>query len=217
MFPEKKIVKKIVFIAFYSVIFLLFAAKVWAATPDKLFFKPAISVEYSAPILTSGGVNSEFRTNNFGKQMNNFQNLTLGGNFRVHKSLGFNLNWTQTELRNDSLQNIGFLSQEAHFKMDQYNFSVLAYAPVDKNEILEIFAEAGISDMNSKLTYVTSGGDSVSNKAHETMAFYGLGFQARVSKKSGDAIRFSFQKYSGKMALTDTNYTAIRLGYLKVF
>ena len=198
-----------------TAILSFFALESFAKISDEFFFKPAATIEYSAPVLTGGGVNADMRTNNFGKQMSNFQNIALGGNFRVHKFLGFNANWAQTELKNDSLQNIGSLSQEAHFKLDQYNFSALAYAPI--NNRLELFAEAGVADVNSKLTYVTSAGTSVSNKAHETMGLYGIGFQAKLCEDSDDSIRVSFQKYSGKLALTNTYYTTVRIGYLKAF
>lgn len=202
-------------IILYTAILSLFSLQSFAKISDELFFTPAATIEYSAPVLSGGGVNSEFTTNNFGKQMSHFQNIALGANFRVHKFLGFNANWAQTELKNDSLQNIGSLSQEARFKLNQYNFSLLAYMPIDKR--FELFAEGGVADVNSKLTYVTSAGLSVNNKAHETMGLYGLGFQAKLCENADDAIRVSFQKYTGKLALTNTYYTTVRIGYLKAF
>lgn len=202
-------------IIFCAAIFSLFSLPSFAKISDEFFFTPAATIEYSAPVLTGGGVNADMRTNNFGKQMSHLQNIAFGGNFRLHKLLGFNANWAQTELKNDSLQNIGSLSQEAHFKLDQYNFSALVYAPI--NNRLELFAEAGVSDVNSKLTYVTSAGTSVSRKDHETMGLYGLGFQAKLCENSEDVIRISFQKYTGKLALTNTYYTTVRIGYLKAF
>lgn len=202
-------------IILYTAILSLFSLQSFAKISDEFFFTPAATIEYSAPILTSGGVNADMRTNNFGKQMSHIQNIALGANFRVHKFLGFNANWAQTELKNDSLQNIGSLSQEARFKLDQYNFSALAYMPINKR--FELFAEAGVADINSKLTYVTSAGLSVNNKAHETMGLYGLGFQVKLCENADDAIRVSFQKYTGKLALTNTYYTTVRIGYLKAF
>jgi hypothetical protein len=139
----------------------------------------------------------------------------LGGNFRVHKFLGFNANWSQTALNNGALQHVGALPQQARFKMDQYNFSALAYLPA--NEMLEFFAEAGFSDMGSRLGYVSSGGAITNSKAREIKEFFGAGLQFKPCEKSEDAVRLSFQKYSGKLALLDSNYAVVRIGYLKSF
>ena len=180
------------------------------------FFKPAITLEYSAPVTSSGGSNSDFKTNNFGKQLRNVENIAIGTNLRVHEFLGFNINWAQTDLNNTVLQDVGGLSRKAHFKLDQYNFSALFYAPVVKNTF-ELFAEAGVSDMTSRLSYARVDGTMVDRKAHETMGLYGAGFQVYLSEQNDSAIRFSVQKYAGKQALLNTNFTTVRVGYLKSF
>lgn len=184
------------------------------APENGFFFKPFLSLEYSAPRISGGGINSQLRTNNFGKQMTHFENIAVGFNFRVHRYLGFNANWQKTDLTNDVLQGIGSLSQEARFKMNHYNFSALFYGPRIEN-FLETFLEAGVADMNSKLTYVQSNGVVGDRKAHETMGIYGVGFQLLVNPDN--IVRFSIQKYSGKLALIDSYYTTIRVGYLRSF
>jgi hypothetical protein len=52
------------------------------------YFKPGISIEYSAPVTSAGGPNADFKTNNFGKQVSGLENLALGFNVRVQKYLG---------------------------------------------------------------------------------------------------------------------------------
>lgn len=202
-------------IIFFTAILSLFAAKTFAATPDGFFFKSYLSIEYSAPDLTGGGSNADFKTNNLGKQISGIENFAFGGNFRIHKNLGFNVNWAQSGLHHNSLRDVFGLSKEVHFKIDHYNFSALTYAPID--EFFELFAEVGVSDMNSKLNYITAAGASVTRKAHETMGLYGAGLQIKPWEKCDDMIRVSFQKYSGKLALLDSNYTTVRIGYLKAF
>lgn len=191
-------------------------AKNSTESEEQFFFKPFLSLEYSAPVTSSGGSNADFRTNNFGKQLRGFENIALGANVRVHKFLGFNANWAQTELNSSVVQDVGGLSRRAYFKLDQYNFSTLAYAPIIE-KTFELFAEAGVSDMVSRLTYARTDSTIVDRKAHETIGFYGAGFQAYLSRESDDAIRFSVQKYAGKQALLDTNFTTVRIGYLKSF
>lgn len=179
------------------------------------FFKPFLSIEYSAPRILGGGTNVEFKTShNLFSQVRDIENIALGMNLRIHRYLGFNANWAQTELDNTSLQNIGTLSREANFRLDQYNFSALFYAPIVEN-LFELFAEGGISDMSSRLNYASSSGNFSDRKSHETMGIYGIGFQILPSETS--AIRFSVQKYSGKLALLNSHYETIRIGYLKAF
>lgn len=202
-------------IIFFTVVLSLFSAKSFAKISDQFFFNPYLSIEYSAPDLTGGGSNADFKTNNFGKQISGIENFAFGGNFRVHKNLGFNVNWSQSALHNNSLRDVFGLSQEAQFKIDHYNYSALVYAPID--EFFELFAEAGVADVNSKLNYITAAGTSVTRKAHETMGLYGAGLQIKPWEKCDDMIRISFQKYSGKLALLDSNYTTVRIGYLKAF
>ncbi len=205
------------FTQFVATIFLVFFHPMdsFAEMRDEFFLKPFGSLEYSAPNVIGGGVNSDLKTNLPEKQIADFENIAVGGHLRIHKFVGLNTNWAQTELSNDSLQGYS-LSHKPRFKMDQYNLSALFYAPIIDDDF-ELFAEAGVSDMNTKLTYATSEGNSVVRKVHETMAVYGAGFQFTFSDNSDDSFRFSFQKYSGKLALLNAYYSTIRFGYLKSF
>lgn len=201
-------------IIFFVATLSLFSANSFAKTADGFFFRPSISIEYSAPSLSNSG-SKNFHSNNLGKQISGFENIALGGNFRVHKFLGFNANWVQGALSDNSLQNVGYLNNKARFKFDQYNFSALAYLPV--NEFVEFFAEAGVSDIHSRLNYLQNSGVVANQKSHQTKTIYGLGFQFKPCEKSEDVIRVSFQKYSGKLELLDANYATVRIGYLKAF
>lgn len=180
------------------------------------FFKPYVSLEYSAPVISGGGPNVDFHTShNLFSQIRDIENIAIGGNFRVHRYLGFNANWQQTELKNDRVQHVvAGLSRMAFFSMDQYNLSALFYAPVVTN-FFEIFAEGGVSDMTSRINYTRADGSLFQNKAHETMGIYGAGFQLSFSE--GTFLRMSLQKYSGKLALLDSHYSTVRIGYLQAF
>ena len=108
-------------ITFVSAIFALFSVNSFAANPDGFFFRPSLSIEYSAPSI-SNSVSKNFKSNNFGKQISGLENIALGGNFRVHKFLGFNANWYQGALSGHNVS-AGYLNNAGRFKFDQYNFS----------------------------------------------------------------------------------------------
>jgi len=146
--------------------------------------------------------------------MHALENLALGGNFRVHKHLGFNANWVQSDLTNSSLQSAGTLSERAQFTFDQYNLSALFYIPIVEN-FFEIFAEGGVADMRGQLTYTPLYGSSVNQKSHQTVGIYGAGFQILLNEK--DTIRFSGQRYSGRIGLINSDYSTMRVGYLVAF
>ena len=211
-FHMKKLTKHV---SYCATILSLFSSPALAKVADNFYLKPFATIEYSAPVITNGGSNSEFKTHNFGQQLRHFDNIAIGGSLRVHKNLGFNLNWAKTELKNDTLQNIGALSQEARFKMNQINLTALGYAPL--SEAFEAFAELGVADINSRLHYATAVGAGANRKAHETKMVYGLGLQFKPCPMSDDAIRLSFQKYAGRMGLLNAQLTTVRIGYMKAF
>lgn len=184
-------------------------------TPENAFyFKPYLTIEYSAADISGGGDNTNFRASEaLDGQIKNFQNIAIGGHFRVQKYLGFNLNYARNEMQNNTVNGFG-LSREAQFNISHINASALIFAPVVA-DTLEIFAEIGASDMQSKLTYIDGFGNSLNNKSHETKALLGGGVQANFNKTS--SLRLSFQKYSGKLALLDSHYTTVRIGYLHSF
>lgn len=202
-----------------TIVISLFAFKAFAKEQKDFFFKPAISIEYSAPDISGNGVNGNFKTSQgFFEQMKDFQNLALGFNFRVHKYLGFNTNWSKTEMDNAVLSGVGALSRKAVLQVENYNFSTLFYIPTikdSKKTVLELFAELGASDIRTKLSYIDTIGNPFSGKSHQTKLFYGAGFQMNLTDK--DSLRFSFQKYDGKLSLVDSNFTTVRIGYLRTF
>ena len=179
------------------------------------FFKPSLSIEYSAPRFLKSGVNSDSKSSGtIFRQIGDINNFAIGGNFRVHKYLGFNANWAQGTMLNSELQGQGALSGRAQFSFDQYNLSALFYVPAIEN-FFEIFAEGGVTDFRSKLKYGAPNGAAINEKSHDTLGFYGAGFQFKLNEK--DAIRVSWQRYCGRIALMDSQYSTMRIGYLMAF
>lgn len=181
---------------------------------ERFYFKPAATIEYQAPHISGGGANVNFKTNNFGKQLTNFENIAIGGFFKFSHRIGVNLNWVKTDLHNSELQGVS-LSEVAHFKMQQVNLSAVYLVPVIRN-FAEVFGEAGFSDMRSSLKYVTSSG-AVKKTKQEIMPFIGAGFQIKPFKSQSKALRFSVQRSIGQVDLLNSNYTTIRAGFVKYF
>ncbi len=195
------------------IIFLAFSNQAFAAD-NTFFLKPSVSIEYVAPKIVKSGVNSEFRTSgNLFHQIGDISNFAIGGNLRVHKYLGFNANWVQIDLKNSQLQGAGSLSDRAQLGFDQYNLSTLVYYPVVK-DLFELFVEGGASDVRSRLTY-SENGNHVDQRKHQTVGFYGVGFQVNASDK--DLIRFAWHRYAGRKAFIESEYSDIRIGYLRSF
>jgi len=172
------------------------------------------TLEYSAPRLSDNNKSGGFRTNVFEKQIKDLENIALGMSFRLNRFIGFNANWEQTEL-NAEVVNGQAQSEVARFNMDHYNFSGLAYLPVVEN-YFDVFAELGAAVLSSKLHSSDASGNSVKSKSNRIASFYGVGFQLSPFANCKDALRFSYQKYSGNL-LTGNEYSTIRLGYLKAF
>ena len=174
-----------------------------------------ITVELSKSALSHKSINSDFKNqNDFVASLKQFDDIAFGGHLRIGKYLGFNLNWSQTSLKNDSLNGFQSLQDKAKYKSDQFNATTLLFLPIITKRA-ELFFEGGIVDIGSKLHYTPTGGAKVEKKSHQTMFLYGIG--AQISPLGGDFIRLSAQRYAGKIGLLDANYTTFRIGYLKSF
>lgn len=205
-----------IFRLIFSCAILLNTTQAFAAIEDGFLFKPFATIEYSAPKLSGGGDNNNFKTDTIFKQLTHFDNIALGVHARIHQYMGLNVNWSQTDLSSNVLVNYS-LSKKAKYALNYYNFSAQFFAPSLGNTDLEAFVEIGVSDMQSKLSIFDSNQDYIKRNAHETQGFAGLGFQYAPFDSSDDAFRLSFLRYFGKIALLDTNLSLVRLGYIKSF
>jgi len=172
------------------------------------------TIELGKSVLSHQSVNSKFENgNDFFENLRQFEDIALGGHIRFGL-LGVNLNWSQTSLKNNRLKGYDSLESQAKYKSDQINATALFFLPIIPTRA-ELFVEAGVVDIGSKLHYTPTGGTKVQRKGHETIGLYGIG--AQVSPFGGDFIRLSAQRYMGKIGLLDTQYTTFRIGYLKSF
>jgi len=192
-----------------------------------LFFKPAyggilspladtfITIELGKAIMSRDSVKSDFsNTSGAIEAIRQFEDIAIGGNVRFLKKFGVNVNWSKTSLKNDRINGVNNLSSSAKYKADQINYSGLYYITLIPTRA-EIFFEAGVASIGNKLNYSLSDGTKYQKNDREILGLGGVGIQ--VSPLGGDYIRLSAHRYIGKIGLLDSNYTQIRLGYLKSF
>jgi hypothetical protein len=195
---------------FFSILLLLaVSSESKAELVDQFFLKKFVTIEYNSPKLSSEG----FKPNSIEKQIFNFENIALGFNGRIHKYIGLNVNFSRGDLSNNGNGETG--KSSINFK--QYNISSLFYAPLVEDGIVEFFGEIGASDINSKFSFSDSQGNFSTTKSHQTLPFFGAGFQVMPFKSSDDAIRIAFQKYIGKLSSSGSTLTVVRLGFIKEF
>lgn len=185
------------------------------SSKNNFYIKPAISIEYNAPGLSGAGDNKRFATtDHIFKQIYKFENIAIGAHIRFHDHFGLNANWVQTSLDSPVLKDTQIINKKAVYKIDHYNFSLLSFAPVIKN-YFELFGELGLSDMHSNLAYTDVKGNSVNRNSHQTRIFYSAGLQ--IIFNDYNAFRFSAQRYVGKVGLINSDYTTLRIGFLRFF
>ena len=188
----------------------------FAAVRDSFFLESFLTAEYSAPRFYGNSSSKRFATDSIFSQIKNFDNIALGFHGRVHKYLGFNANWSKTDLSSPSLEG-HTLSKKANLAINYYNFSALFFAPVVEDSIVELFGEVGISKMSSKISIFESNGNYIKKQTDQTIPFAGIGFQVAPFESSKDAFRLTFQRYLKKLDTVGANFSTIRIGYIKEF
>ena len=174
-----------------------------------------LTVELGKAVLSRDSVKSDFsNTSGAIEAIRQFEDIAVGGNIRFLKKFWVNVNWSKTSLKNDRVSGVNNLSSSAKYKADQINYTGLYYITLIPTRA-EIFLEAGIASIGNKLNYSLTDGTKYQKNDREVLGLGGVGIQ--ISPLGGDYIRLSLHKYVGKIGLLDSNYTQIRLGYLKSF
>ncbi|MES2676769.1 MAG: hypothetical protein V4612_00445 [Pseudomonadota bacterium] len=182
---------------------------------DSFMLKTAFTAEYQGMGIDGNGQNDQFKRQSFGHQLKNFNDIALGFNFRVHKYLGFNLNWSKGGLQNHGVN--GFeITKKASLDIENINATSLIYFPIVGDHWLEGFAEIGIADVNSQIKFMQTNGEEIRHKAHETALLYGAGIQF-MPYDLDMAFRFGFQKYETHLGFVNAKITTFRGGVVIPF
>jgi hypothetical protein len=177
--------------------------------------RSAITAEYQGMDINGGGQNDDFENRLFEQQLKNFDNIAIGLNFRVHKYLGFNLNWSKNTLKNNGLSGFSIINK-ASLNVENLNVTSLLYFPIIGDHWLEGFAEIGVSDVNSKMKFTETSGAVTAQKSHETALLYGAGIQF-MPYDLDIAFRLGFQKYQTELGLANARITTFRGGVIVPF
>ena len=109
---------------------------------------------------------SKFKNqNDFTESLKQFDDVAIGGHIRFGK-IGFNLNWAQTSLKNNSVNGVTSIENQAKYKSDQINATALVFLPIIPKRA-ELFIEGGMVDIGSKLNYTPNGGVKIEKKSHQ--------------------------------------------------
>ena len=183
---------------------------------DSFLLKPAATLEYQLPHIASNGGNSQFKNETIWNQIKNLNNIAIGAHFRVHKYLGFNMNWSKFTMESSNLNGVGVLSNKANLAIQNINFSSLWYAPLIGDHLLEGFIEMGLSDVQSQFKYASDINGFVNIKDHATVPLYGVGLQFSPYN-SETVFRISIQKYNTKLSPLNADIVSWRAGVVQYF
>jgi hypothetical protein len=181
---------------------------------NDLMFKSAITLEHQTSDFSENRNSNNFKRTNFEKNLKNFDNVTIGLHLRPIKYLGFNANFTKFTMKSENIAGHN-LQSKSSAKINMVDFSALFYISILGDGLLDLFLEAGISDINnnSKLNFTTGFEDY---KNHETAILYGIGLQFDPYILDL-AIRASFQERKTTLYIIDSNIRTFRLGIVKYF
>jgi hypothetical protein len=183
---------------------------------DGFLLKSAITLDVQFPHIAGNSQNSQFKNDGVWSQIKGFENIAVGAHLRVHKYLGFNLNWAHFTQTSSSLEDITDLNKKANLSLQTINLSSLIFVPLIGDNLLEGFIELGVSNVQSKLKYSSSSTGFVSLTGHETVPLYGVGIQFAPYERD-TVFRLSVQKYNTKLAPLNSDLVIWRAGVVQYF
>ncbi|MDA7705388.1 hypothetical protein N8772_02800 [Rickettsiales bacterium] len=189
---------------------LLFPKISFALSVSDLMFKSAITLEHQ----TSHIEKKNFKRHNLENDLKNFENIALGLHIRPIKYLGFNANFSRFSAKSTDFtdQNPSIKSSS---KITMIDASALIFIPLVGDGLLDLFLEAGISDINNNLK-IQKISDNEFFKSHETAFLYGAGLQ--IDPYILDiAFRASYQERRANLSILKSNIKTFRVGIVKYF
>jgi hypothetical protein len=189
---------------------LLFPKVAFALSFSDLMFKSAITLEYQTSYIEK----KKFKRKNFEDDLKNFDNIVLGLHIRPIKYLGFNANFSRFNSKSTDFVNQD-PSQKSSTKITMIDISTLFFVPLIGDGLLDLFLEAGISDINNNLKI-----KNISNiqnyKSHESVFLYGTGLQ--IDPYLLDlAFRLSYQERRSNLSILKSKIKTFRVGIVKYF
>ena len=189
---------------------LIFPQIAFASLIGNLMFKPALTLEHQTSYIEK----NDFKRNNFEDDLKNFDNVVFGLHLRPSKYFGFNANFSKLAAKSRDFINQD-PAKKSSSKLTIYDLSTLFFVPLIGDGLVELFLEAGVSDINNNLK-IHRLSESENFKSHETVFLYGGGLQ--IDPYILDiAFRASYQERISRLNILKSNVKTFRVGIVKYF
>jgi hypothetical protein len=189
---------------------LIFPQIAFASLIGNLMFKPALTLEHQTSYIEK----NDFKRNNFEDDLKNFDNVVFGLHLRPSKYFGFNANFSKFAAKSRDFINQD-PAKKSSSKLTIYDLSTLFFVPLIGDGLVELFLEAGVSDINNNLK-IHRLSESENFKSHETVFLYGGGLQ--IDPYILDiAFRASYQERISRLNILKSNVKTFRVGIVKYF
>jgi hypothetical protein len=197
-------------IKIFLLLILFLPKTVLALSIGDLMFKSAITLEHQTSYIKK----NNFKRKNFESDLKNFDNIVVGLHLRPIKYIGFNVNFSKFIAKSSDFTDQNPLKKSSSEVM-VVDFSGLFFIPIIGDGFVELFLEAGISDINNNLK-IHKTLDSDNFKSHETAFLYGAGLQ--IDPYILDiAFRVSYQERKSRLNILNSNIRTFRVGVVKYF
>jgi len=189
---------------------LIFPQIAFASLIGNLMFKPALTLEHQTSYIEK----NDFKRNNFEDDLKNFDNVVFGLHLRPSKYFGFNANFSKFAAKSRDFINQD-PAKKSSSKLTIYDLSTLFFVPLIGDGLVELFLEAGVSDINNNLK-IHRLSESENFKSHETVFLYVGGLQ--IDPYILDiAFRASYQERISRLNILKSNVKTFRVGIVKYF
>ena len=189
---------------------LIFPQIAFASLIGNLMFKHALTLEHQTSYIEK----NDFKRNNFEDDLKNFDNVVFGLHLRPSKYFGFNANFSKFAAKSRDFINQD-PAKKSSSKLTIYDLSTLFFVPLIGDGLVELFLEAGVSDINNNLK-IHRLSESENFKSHETVFLYGGGLQ--IDPYILDiAFRASYQERISRLNILKSNVKTFRVGIVKYF
>ena len=189
---------------------LIFPQIAFASLIGNLMFKPALTLEHQTSYIEK----NDFKRNNFEDDLKNFDNVVFGLHLRPSKYFGFNANFSKFAAKSRDFINQD-PAKKSSSKLTIYDLYTLFFVHLIGDGLVELFLEAGVSDINNNLK-IHRLSESENFKSHETVFLYGGGLQ--IDPYILDiAFRASYQERISRLNILKSNVKTFRVGIVKYF
>jgi hypothetical protein len=182
----------------------------FALSFSDLMFKSSITLEHQTSYIEK----NNFKRENIENDLKKLDNLVLGLHIRPLKYLGLNANISRFNAKSTDFNNQN-PEVKSSARTTIIDASAQLFIPIFGDGLLDLYLEAGISDINNNLK-IQEISDVKNYKSHESAFLYGAGLQ--IDPYLLDiAFRASYQERKSRLNILKSNIRTFRIGIVKYF